>query len=103
MVRVNERAKVDSEALSEMCRRWGIRRLALFGSVLRDDFRPDSDIDILVDFLPGRTPGFFALFDVQEELSGLWGGRSVDLRTPQDLSRHIRDRVVADSQSLYGD
>ncbi|MCC7293624.1 MAG: nucleotidyltransferase family protein [Phycisphaerales bacterium] len=102
MVRINERVEVSPEGLSELCRRWGIRRLALFGSVLRDDFRTDSDIDVLVDFLPGRTPGFFTLFDIQQELSGLLNARNIDLRTPEDLSRHIRDRVVSEAHTLYG-
>jgi hypothetical protein len=103
MVRVDERVPVSHSALSEFCARRGIRWLARFGSVLRDDFGPESDIDVLVDFQPGRTPGFFTLFDVQAELSALLGGRPVDLRTPEDLSRHFRTRVLHEAQRLYGD
>jgi predicted nucleotidyltransferase len=82
---------IPREQIAAFCKRHHIRKLALFGSVLRDDFRPDSDVDILVEFEPGHVPGFFGLFDMQEELSTLFGGRTVDLRTPQELSRYFRD------------
>lgn len=90
----------NPERLAEFCRRHSIRRLALFGSVLRSDFKPDSDIDVLVEFEPGHTPGFFALSEMQQELSRLFG-RVVDLRTPQDLSRYFRDQVLAEAQVQY--
>ena len=77
-----------------------IRRLSLFGSILRDDFRPDSDVDVLVEFEPDHVPGFFGLFDLQEELSALFG-RRVDLRTPEDLSRYFRDEVLARAEVQY--
>jgi predicted nucleotidyltransferase len=85
--------------IAEFCRRHHIRRLALFGSVLRADFRPDSDLDILVGFEPGHVPGlkFFAL---QEELSKLFG-RTVDLNTPDCLSRYFRDDVLAAAEKLF--
>ncbi len=92
---------IPKEQIAGFCRRHHIKKLALFGSVLRDDFRPDSDIDVLVEFEPGRGPGFFGLFDMQEELSGLFGGRKVDLRTPQELSRYFRDDVVAHAEVQY--
>lgn len=69
-----------------------------FGSALQEDFRPDSDIDILVDFEPGHVPGLFRLFDMKEELSVLFDGRKVDVRTPEDLSPYFRDKVVAEAQ-----
>jgi predicted nucleotidyltransferase len=89
----------DREALAALCRRHGIRRLALFGSVLRGDAGPDSDVDILVEFEPGRTPGL-RFIAIQEELSTLLG-RNVDLTTPGFLSPHFRDRVVREALSLY--
>lgn len=86
--------------IADFCRRNHIKRLSLFGSVLRDDFKPGSDIDVLVEFEPGKVPGW-DFFSMQEELSrGL--GRRVDLVTPQDLSRHIRDNVVREAQAFYG-
>ncbi len=86
-------------ALSDFCRRNRIRRLALFGSVLRDDFRPESDVDVLVEFEPGTRIGlrFFAL---EHELSDLLG-RKVDLHTPGFLSRRFVDQVLAEAHDLY--
>ena len=69
--------------------------------MLRDDFGPQSDIDVLVEFEAGHIPGFFGLLDAEEELSGLFGGRKVDLRTPEDLSRYFRDEVVAGAEVQY--
>jgi hypothetical protein len=67
---------------------------------LRDDFKPESDIDVLVEFQPGKTPGFLKLAGMEEELSGIIGGRKVDLRTPQDLSPHFRGRVMTEAKVL---
>lgn len=78
--------KIPKSKIADFCHRNRIRRLALFGSVLRDDFRPDSDVDVLVEFEPGHVPGFFRLASMERDLSALLGGRKVDLRTPQDLS-----------------
>ncbi|TAK66216.1 MAG: nucleotidyltransferase [Dehalococcoidia bacterium] len=77
------------------------RTPALFGSVLRPDFRPDSDVDVLVEFEPGQTPGF-AFFDVEAELSRLFGHR-VDLNTPEFLSPRVRARVQAEAEVLVGE
>lgn len=88
------------DALAELCRRYHISKLALFGSVLRSDFHPDSDIDVLVEFEPGQTPGL-AFFDIEAELSHLLG-RKVDLNTPQFLSPRIRARVQAEAEVLVG-
>ena len=85
--------------LAVFCRRHHIRRMALFGSALRQDLRPDSDIDILVEFEPGHTPGL-SFFAMQDELSRLWG-RSVDLNTPQFLSPYFRQQVQAEAQVIY--
>lgn len=89
------------EQIAEFCERHRVRRLSLFGSVLREDFSPQSDIDVLVEFETGHVPGFFRLFDLEEELSRLFGGRKVDLRTPQDLSRYFRDEVLAHAEVQY--
>jgi predicted nucleotidyltransferase len=91
---------IPKEELAGFCRRNGIRRLSLFGSALRDEFRPDSDIDLLVEFEPGRRIGFIALAGLEADLSSLFG-HTVDLRTPQDLSGYFRDDVLASAQLLY--
>jgi len=91
--------KVPRKELVEFCRRNHIRKLAFFGSVLRDDFGPNSDIDILVEFEPGKTPGF-AFFAMQEELSKIFG-RKVDLNTVGFLSKYFRDEVVRDAKLAY--
>ncbi len=83
----------------EFCKRNRIRRLSLFGSVLRDDFGPESDIDVLVEFEPGHRLGF-AFFGLQDELSDMLG-RQVDLRTAKDLSRYFRDEVVRTAEVIY--
>ena len=87
----------------ELCRRNGIRKLALFGSVLTGGFSGSNDIDVLVEFRPEVRVGFFRLADIKEELSGLLGGRRVDLRTPMDLSRYFRDEVVRDALVAYAE
>jgi len=89
------------ETIAAFCRHHHIRKLAFFGSLLRADFREDSDIDVLVEFEPGHVPGFFRLVDMECELSSLFGGRKVDLRTPQDLSRYFRDEVLAQAEVQY--
>lgn len=92
---------LSKDKIANFCRRNHIRKLSFFGSVLREDFGPESDVDVLVEFKPGHVPGFFRLFDVEEELSSLLGGRKVDLRTPEDLSRYFRDEVIARSLVQY--
>ena len=93
---------VPREQIAAVCLRYHIRTLALFGSVLRDDFSSDSDVDVLVEFEPGRTPGFFALARIARELSPLFGGREVDLRTPLSLSPYLRSEVVNSAYPVYG-
>lgn len=93
------RIDVPVEKIAEFCRRHHVRKLAFFGSVLRDDFRPDSDVDVLVEFEPGQTPGL-AFFGMQDELSDLLG-RRVDLNTPGCLSPHFRNRVAQEAETLY--
>jgi predicted nucleotidyltransferase len=87
------------ERIAEFCKRNHIRKLSLFGSVLRDDFRRGSDIDVLVEFEPGHVPGL-NFFTMEIELSQLLG-QKVDLNTPQFLSRYFRDQVLAESETLY--
>ena len=96
---MSPRIDIDRGRVAEFCRRHHIRKLALFGSVLRDDFRAESDIDVLVEFEPGHVPGF-AFVDLQDELSSILG-RKVDLHTPGSLSRYFRDRVVREAQVQY--
>lgn len=93
--------EIPAEKIAEFCRGHGVARLSLFGSILRQDFGSGSDIDILVEFLPGRTPGLFAFAGMQIELRSLLGGRPVDLRTPEDLSRYFRDEVVRTAELQY--
>src|SRR5437899_12289226 len=89
---------IDRQRLADFCRRHHIRRLALFGSVLRDDFTPQSDVDVLVEFEAGRTPGF-AFVRMQDELSEILG-RRVDLNTVNSLSKYFRAQVLAEAESL---
>jgi predicted nucleotidyltransferase len=88
------RLGVASDVLARFCEIHHIARLSLFGSVLAGTERPDSDVDLLVEFEPGRVPGMLALAGMEAELSTLLGGRRVDLRTAADLSRYFRDEVV---------
>lgn len=92
---------IDRDKLADLCRRRHIRKLAVFGSVLHEDFRPDSDVDLLVDFEPGHTPGL-AFFTLADELSAIFG-RKVDLSTPADLGPYLRGRVLREAEVLYGD
>ncbi|HWL95594.1 MAG TPA: nucleotidyltransferase family protein [Phycisphaerae bacterium] len=89
-----------ADKLADFCNRHGVARMWLFGSVLREDFGPDSDIDVLVEFLPGRTPGMFGFGDMIRELTAMIG-RRVDLRTPFDLSRHFRPFVLREAKLLH--
>ncbi|MBI3611090.1 MAG: nucleotidyltransferase family protein [Nitrospirae bacterium] len=95
------RAKIDipKEKIAVFCRKHHIRKLALFGSVLRKDFRPGSDVDVLVEFEPEHVPGL-AFFGMEEELSKILGYK-VDLNTPQFLSRYFRDSVIAEAEIQY--
>ena len=95
--------EIPEAEVARLCRRNGIRKIALFGSVLTERFSESSDIDVLVEFQPGEHVGFFRLADIEYELSQLLGGRKVDLRTPMDLSRYFRDDVVRDALVVYAD
>lgn len=95
------RVKLPKKTIAAFCKKHHIRRLSLFGSVLRDDFSRDSDVDILVDFEPGHTPSFFRLFEMEDELSEVLEVRKVDMRTPKDLSRYFRDEVIRNAVVQY--
>jgi len=92
--------EIDKDRVARFCAEHHIRRLSLFGSVLRMDFRADSDVDVLVEFEPGHVPGFLALAAMERELSGTVG-RQVDIRTPEDLSRYFREEVVRTALLQY--
>ena len=95
------RISMPREKIADFCRRHHIQRLAVFGSALRPDFNEESDIDILVEFEPGHVPGLLRLARMERELSALLGGRKVDLRTPEDLSRYFRDEVLREAEVQY--
>ena len=95
-----ERIGVPKDKIAEFCRKHHIRKLALFGSVLREDFDQDSDVDVLVEFEPGRTVGLLRMAGLELELSEILG-RKVDLRTPAELSRYFRDEVMQSSEVQY--
>ena len=94
---------IDKGKIAEFCRQNHIRRLALFGSVLRDDFGPESDVDVLVQFDPRHVPGLIRLARMERELAAAFAGRKVDLRTAQDLSKYFRDEVVAQAEVQYAE
>ncbi|HUO53967.1 MAG TPA: nucleotidyltransferase family protein [Rhodoblastus sp.] len=91
----------NPKALASLCQRHRIQRLSLFGSTQHGAARPDSDVDLLVEFEPGAKPGLLALAAIELELSSLLGGRKVDLRTPDDLSRHFREEIVRAAEAQY--
>ena len=95
------RVPLNQEKLSEFCRRHYIRELALFGSVLREDFRPDSDVDVLVEFDPEHRPGMVRLYEIEQELSALCGGHRVDLINPKFLNPRIRDRILTEAEVQF--
>ena len=97
------RSKINlpEEKISDFCRRNRISRLSLFGSVLREDFNENSDIDVLVEFEPAHVPGFIRLAGMEMELSELLGGHKVDMRTPDELSRYFRSEVMASAETQY--
>jgi len=99
---VGPRVLIDRDRLASFCRSHHIRKLALFGSVLRDDFRPDSDIDVLVEFEPGRSVGF-GIVDIEEELSQLLGGHRVDIIAEKYLNPRLRQQVLADAEVQYAE
>jgi len=96
----DERVNITKEQIAEFCQRNHIRKLAFFGSVLRDDFEPDSDVDILIELDHTYPTGFLKMAQMEMELSEMIG-RKVDLRTPKELSRYFRDEVLAEAEVHY--
>ncbi len=97
------RIKLPRPDVESFCRRHHVRTLAFFGSVLREDFRPDSDIDVLVEFETGHVPGFIGLAGMELELSQILGGRKVDLNTPGFFRPSLRERILQEAEVLYGE
>ena len=98
---VNERFDLSSDRVARFCTEHYIREMSLFGSITRDDFGPDSDIDVLVEFEADRSPGLITLAGIEHELSELLGGRKVDINTPLTLSRYFKDEVLRDAEVMY--
>ena len=98
---MNSQVSIPRDALATFCRKHGIRRLSIFGSALREDFGPESDVDVLVEFEEGRVPGLFGFAGMELELSELFSGRKIDLRTPDDLSRYFRQEVLDMAEVQY--
>lgn len=94
---------VDKDEIEQFCGKHHIQKLSIFGSALRGELRPESDIDVLVEFDSEHTPGLFQLVNIEEELSSLFGGRKIDLRTAKDLSRYFRNEVVRDAEVLHSE
>ncbi|WP_241421175.1 nucleotidyltransferase family protein [Candidatus Contubernalis alkaliaceticus] len=92
---------IPKQDIVSFCRKHNIKKLSIYGSALRGDLKPESDIDILVEFYKEFIPGFFKLVDMEEELSLIFGGRKVDLRTPNDLSRYFRNEVLETAEALH--
>ena len=97
---MNAQVCIPKDLIAAFCEEHGITRLSIFGSALRPDFGPDSDIDVLVEFEPDRIPGLFGFAGMELELTRMLG-RKVDLRTPEDLSRYFRQEVLAEAQTQY--
>jgi hypothetical protein len=100
---MTSRPDISKQRIAEFCREHHIVKLSFFGSVLRDDFRADSDIDVLVEFHPEHIPGFIRLHQIEEELSALLGGHKIDMVTPKFLNRWIRERVLSEAEVQYAE
>ncbi|TET32279.1 MAG: nucleotidyltransferase [Planctomycetota bacterium] len=94
------RIPIDNAKLAEFCRKHHILKLSFFGSVLRDDFGPDSDVDVLVVFEPGHSVGF-AIIDIEDELSALCGGHKVEILNPKYLNRRLKDSILSSAEVQY--
>ena len=97
---MSARIEIPRDRIADFCRRWRVRKMSLFGSVIRDDFTPESDVDVLVEFQPGPTPGLKFFWDMPNELSQILG-REVDLNTPQELSKYFRQEVLDEAEVIY--
>lgn len=99
--KIIDRLNISTKDITKFCNKYYIKKLALFGSALRGELREDSDIDILVEFHKEHIPSLFELVDMEEELSVLFDGRKIDLRTPNDLSRYFRNEVIKNAEVLH--
>lgn len=99
---MSQRSIIEKDAIAHFCRRHHIRKLSLFGSVLRDDFRSDSDVDVLVEFEPGHSVGF-EILDLEEELSRLFGGHRIDIVQEKYLNRRLRGRILSSAEVQYAE
>lgn len=95
--------EIAEEEIRLFCRRHHIRKLSLFGSVLRDDFGPDSDVDVLVEYEPGQAPGFIELFSLEEELGRILGGRRADIVNARFLNRRLRRPILESAEVQYAE
>ena len=102
-MRTGSHLRLPRERIVEFCHKHHIRKLSLFGSVLRDDFGPDSDVDVLVEFEPGHSPSMLRFVRMEQELTAIMGGRKVDLITAKSLSRRLRDQVLATAEIQYAE
>ncbi|MCK9522433.1 MAG: nucleotidyltransferase family protein [Proteobacteria bacterium] len=100
---MNANIRIPREQLATFCREHGIKKLSVFGSALGEAFGPESDIDLLVEFDANRIPTLFDLVGMELELAELFGGRKVDLRTPEDLSRYFRDSIIVQAEVQYAE
>lgn len=94
---------VPKQEIALICQKWNIQKLSLFGSVLRDDFTPTSDIDILIEFQTGKTIGFLKLHQLEQELSKIFDGRAIDLVTLKSINHRLRDRILAEAEVCYAE
>tara|TARA_B100000315_G_C14376168_1_gene495256 strand:- start:224 stop:523 length:300 start_codon:yes stop_codon:yes gene_type:complete len=92
---------ISKQQIAEVCEKNRIRKLSLFGSILREDFKNDSDIDVLVEFEEGNGPGYFGLARMARDISNIFEGRKVDIRTPMELSRYFRNEVLSSAEIQY--
>ena len=94
---------IPKQKIALICQKWNIQKLSLFGSVLRDDFTPTSDIDILIEFQTGKTIGFLKLHQLEQELSKIFDGRVIDLVTLKSINHRLRDRILAEAEVYYAE
>ncbi len=98
---MNNKIEVPKDKIANFCQQHHIRKFAFFGPVLGDDFRPESDVDMLVEFEPGTRVVFFKLYDLEQELSQILGGHKVEINTPKSLSKYFRDEVLEEAEVQY--
>ena len=100
---MNAALQLDRDRLARVCRQHHVRKLAVFGSALRDDLPPDSDVDLLIEFEAGAHPGMVGLHELELQLSTVFGGRKIDMVNPKYLNRWIRDQVVTEAEVQFAE